>query len=227
MQEGQGYSENVVPEPHDRQSKNQGKAARIANQNRSLPYLMKPLSRLVLSLRVFALTAAVLCAVTLPLVAQSNASAPAAFPSLTAYNLAKAKLNLPSDFAAQLDLLLISFQPEQQTQIETWMPVAQALQHTNFDFRWYRMPVSASENIIFQWWDNSSMRSDETDPETYPWIVPLYVDVRSFRRSLRIPTTRTISVLLVDKQGRVLWRAEGAMTPAARTSLIAAVNAAK
>ena len=188
---------------------------------------MKLFSRLYTSVLPLVVACAVFCALATPLAAQNNPSGTAVFPTISAYNLAKAKLNLPSDFAARFDLLLISFQPEQQTQIDSWMPVAQALQHTNFDFRWYRMPVSASENILFQWWDNSSMRSDETDPETYPWIVPLYVDVKSFRRSLKIPTTHAISVVLVDKQGQVLWRAEGAMTPAARTSLIAAVNAAK
>ena len=169
-----------------------------------------------------------LCALFLPAAAQSaTASKPAIFPQTTTYNLAKAKLDLPSDFAAPLNLLLISFQPEQQTQIDTWMPVAQGLQHTNFDLRWYRMPVSASENFVFRWWDNSSMRSDESDPETYPWIVPLYVDVNSFRHSLQIPTWHQIAVLLVDKQGRVLWRAEGPMTPAKRDALHAAVLTAK
>lgn len=192
-----------------------------------MPYSMKLFSRLYTSVLPLVVACAVFCALATPLAAQNNPSGTAVFPTISAYNLAKAKLNLPSDLAARFDLLLISFQPEQQTQIDSWMPVAQALQHTNFDFRWYRMPVSASENILFQWWDNSSMRSDETDPETYPWIVPLYVDVKSFRRSLKIPTTHAISVVLVDKQGQVLWRAEGAMTPAARTSLIAAVNAAK
>ncbi|HUY80785.1 MAG TPA: hypothetical protein VMU92_03605 [Acidobacteriaceae bacterium] len=164
----------------------------------------------------------------MPAAAQANqASGLAVFPSLSTYNLAREKLNLPADFAAQFDLLLISFKPEQQTQIDTWMLAAQALQHTNFDLRWYRMPVSANENIVFRWWDNASMRSDETDPETYPWIVPLYVNVNSFRRALHIPTTRKIAVLLVNKQGRVLWRAEGPVTPEARSSLIVAVNAAK
>ena len=160
--------------------------------------------------------------------AQSNVAAnPAVYPALTTYNLAKAKLDLPADFAAQLNLLLISFRPEQQTQIDTWMPFAQGLQHTNFNFRWYRMPVSSPEFFIFRWWDNASMRSDETDPETYPWIVPLYVDVDSFRHSLQIPTSHQIAVLLVNKQGRVLWRAEGPLTPQKRDSLIAAVAAAK
>lgn len=190
-----------------------------------MPYPMKFLPRLLTVALPLVAPCAILCAFISPATAQNKPSAPPVFPSLSTYNLAKARLNLPSDFAAPLNLLLISFKPEQQTQIETWIPVAQALQHTNFSFRWYRMPVSASENFIFRWWDDASMRSDETDPETYPWIVPLYVDVNSFRRSLRIPTVHTIAVLLVNKQGRVLWRAEGPMTPAERASLTAAVAA--
>jgi hypothetical protein len=171
-----------------------------------------------------------LCSFLLPvaLAAQNSvASKPAVFPALTTYSLDKNKLNLPSDFAGQLDLLLISFQPEQQSQIATWMPLAQALQHTNFNLRWYRMPVSARENFVFRWWDNSSMRSDETDPETWPWIVPLYVDKNDFRRNLQIPGERQVSVLLVNKQGYVLWRTEGPLTPAKRDSLNAAVAIAK
>lgn len=171
-----------------------------------------------------------LCALLVPLsrAAQSaDAPRPALFPALTTYSLDKTKLNLPSDFAGQLNLLLISFQPEQQTQIDTWMPVAQAIQHTNFNFRWYRMPVSSTENFIFRWWENSSMRSDETDPETWPWIAPLYVDKDSFRHSLDIPSEHQVIALLVNKQGHVLWRAAGPLTNDKRNALNAAVAAAR
>lgn len=158
---------------------------------------------------------------------QNGANAkPAVFPHITSYSLAKNKLNLPGDFAGKIDLLLISFQPEQLTQINTWMPTAQGLQHTNFNFHWYQLPVSERENFVFRWWDNSSMRSDDTDPEAWPWIVPLYVDKNHFRHALQIPSDRQISVLLVDKQGHVLWRAEGPLTQEKRQSLLAAVAAA-
>ncbi|MGB0123822.1 MAG: hypothetical protein WA419_03300 [Silvibacterium sp.] len=169
-----------------------------------------------------------LCALLLPIAhaAQNGgASKPAVFPALTSYNLDRAKLNLPADFAGQLDLLLISFQPEQQTQIDTWMTLAQALQHTNFNFQWYRMPVSSRENIVFRWWENSSMRSDESDPETWPWIMPLYVDKENFRRNLQIPNEHQIAIVLVNKQGKVLWQATGPLTLDKRTSLLAAVAA--
>lgn len=152
---------------------------------------------------------------------------PATFPRITSYNLAKTKLNLPGDFAGKVDLLLISFKPEQLTQVNTWMTTVEGLQHTNFNFHWYQLPVSDRENFVFRWWDNSSMRSDDTDPETWPWIVPLYVDKSHFRHALQIPNERQITVLLVDKRGKVLWRSEGPITPEKRASLLAAVAAIK
>ena len=166
-----------------------------------------------------------LCLAVLPFAhaAQSgNAQKPTVFPDILSYRLDKAKVNLPHDLEGKLNLLLISFEPEQQKDIETWLPAAQALQHTDFNFRWYRLPVSGHENFIFRWWENSSMRSDETDPETWHWIIPLYVNKEEFRGALQIPNEREVVVLLVDKQGRVLWRNSGSMTPQKRVSLLSA-----
>ena len=169
----------------------------------------------------------VLCILLLPsaLAFQGNEQRkPAIFPTITAYSLDKTKVTLPTDLAGQANLLLISFEPEQQKQIETWMPLAQALQHTHFNFRWYRLPVSERENFIFRWWESSSMRSEETDPETWPWIIPLYANKVEFRNALQIQNEHEIAVLLIDRQGHVLWRASGAMTPSARDSLTAALG---
>jgi hypothetical protein len=70
------------------------------------------------------------------------------------------------------------------------------------------------------------MRSDESDPEIWPWIIPLYIDKDSFRHDLRIPSDKRIAVLLINKQGNVLWRADGPLTKDKRTALHAAVAAA-
>jgi|HubBroStandDraft_1064217.scaffolds.fasta_scaffold350705_1 hypothetical protein len=169
-----------------------------------------------------------LCLMLLPLahaMQSGDTQKPVVFPSILSYSLDKSKVNLPGDLEGKANLLLISFEPEQQKDIETWFPVAQALQHTNFDFRWYRLPVSSRENFVFRWWENSSMRSDETDPETWHWIVPLYVNKDDFRHALDIPNEHDIVALLTDKQGRVLWRASGGMTPQKRLSILAAIAA--
>jgi hypothetical protein len=157
---------------------------------------------------------------------QSGTSGGAVFPAISTYSLDKAKLNLPADFEGKVNLLLISFEAEQSKDIDTWMPLAQALQHMNFQFRYYKLPVSAPENMIYRWWDSSSMRGAETDPETWPWIIPLYTNKESFRRSLNISSEKEIVPLLVDKSGHVLWRTSGRLTPEKKSSLMAAVATA-
>jgi len=124
----------------------------------------------------------------------------------------------------QIDLLLISFEAEQQKDADSWMPAAQALQHGSFQFRYYQLPVFGRENFIFRWWDTSSLRSDESDPETLRWIVPLFIDRHRFMQQLDIPNQKQVVVLLVDRQGRILWRSSGPITPAKRAALIAAAG---
>lgn len=148
----------------------------------------------------------------------------AVFPNITAYSLDKQKVNLPGGLEGQLDLLLISFEPEQQKDIASWMAAAQALQHSSFQFRYYLMPVSGRENFVFRWWETASMRSDETDPVTWHWTIPLFVDRKQFLDDLQIPNEKQVVALLVDRQGRVLWRSSGPITRDKRASLMTAAH---
>ncbi|HZZ38098.1 MAG TPA: hypothetical protein VFE06_03130 [Acidobacteriaceae bacterium] len=149
---------------------------------------------------------------------------PAIFPNVAGYSLDKDKVVFPSGMQGQTDLLLVSFAPEQQKDIDSWLPAAQALQHTNFQFRWYELPISNRENFVFRWWETSSIRSDQTDPEAWPWIVPLFVDRHSFQHDLAIPNEKQVVALLVNRQGQILWRASGSMTPDKRASLMIAAS---
>lgn len=149
---------------------------------------------------------------------------PAVFPTITSYSLDKQKITLPGEMAGQTDLLIISFAPEQKQDVDTWLPAAQALQHSNFQFRYYQLPISDKENFVFRWWETSSMRNDETDPLTWHWIVPLFIDRQKFRKDLDIPNEKQVVVLLVDRQGHVLWRAAGTMDQEKRANLMAAAG---
>ncbi|HEY1500030.1 MAG TPA: hypothetical protein VGF88_10670 [Acidobacteriaceae bacterium] len=131
---------------------------------------------------------------------------------------------LPAELEGQIDLLLVSFKEEQQNDIDSWMPAAQALQHSNFQFRYYELPVAEKENVIFRWWESSSMRSDQSDPETWHWIIPLWLDRHKFLADLDIPNDKQTVALLVDRQGHVLWRASGPMTQDKRASLMSAAG---
>lgn len=163
------------------------------------------------------------CALTSPWAAQ--APKPAVFPAITAYRLDKQKIVLPSGLEGQTNLLILSFEEEQKRDADSWMPAAQALQHSNFQFRYYSTPVFVRENFVFRWWETASLRNDQTDPETLHWIVPLFVERGPFLNSLGIANAKQVAVLLVDRQGQVLWRALGAMTEDKRASLMAAAGA--
>jgi hypothetical protein len=144
----------------------------------------------------------------------------AVFPSLTSYSLDKQKVALPDGLEGQMNLLLLSFKEEQANDIDAWLAAAQALQHSNFQFHYYQVPVAERENFIFRWWESSSMRSDQTDPETWHWIIPLWVDRKKFMSDLTIPNEKQVVVLLIDRQGHILWRASGPMTQDKRAALM-------
>jgi hypothetical protein len=164
---------------------------------------------------------ALACAI--PLLASQGAK-PAEFPSITSYSLDKQKVTLPSGMEGQTDLLILSFALEQKKDVDSWLPAAQALQHSNFEFRYYQLPVAERENMLFRWWETSSMRSDETDPVTWHWIVPLFVDRQKFLRDLDIPNQKQVIILLVDRQGHILWRSSGSMNEDKRAALMQAAG---
>ena len=91
---------------------------------------------------------ALICCLLSPLSAQQAKQA--TFPSITSWKLDKDKITLPSELQGQVDLLLLSFRAEQQNDIDSWMPAAQALQHLDFQFRYYQLPVAEKENFIFR-----------------------------------------------------------------------------
>ena len=149
-----------------------------------------------------------------------------AFPKISAEALDRTPVELPGGLEGQRNLLLLSFTRDQKPQVDTWSAVSQALQHSDFNFRVYWMPVSAPENALYRWWDNSSLRAAETDPQLLHWEVPLYVDLNRFSRDLNIVNRSQITVLLVDRSGRILWRSQGPSTQTSRASLLAAAHSA-
>ncbi len=150
----------------------------------------------------------------------------ASFPTLSAYSLDKTRITLPLQLEGQVNLLLLSFAADQQNQLETWSATAQALQHTRPGFRAYRLPVADQENALFRWWLTASIRSEETDPEAWHWVVPIFVDKPGFLAHLGIADEKSVVALLVDKTGRVLWRATGVSNAESRAGLAVAVSAA-
>jgi hypothetical protein len=141
------------------------------------------------------------------------------FPTVTGSNLQRSKLTLPQDFQGELNLVLIAFQQWQQTQVDTWIPFARQLEETHPGVRYYELPTIQQLNVLVRTFINEGMRAGLPDPVVRERTITLYLDKDEFRQALQLPHEDHIYVLLLDRQGQVLWRAEGDFTPEKGESL--------
>ena len=155
-------------------------------------------------LRTLAFT---LIALPCALAAPQNPSSPAAvLPSVTAYALDRAKVTLPADFTAPLNLLILSFQRDQQSVVDGWLP---ALTPSAPALQIWLLPISPRANGLYRWWLNASLRTSLPPSQPRRYTVPLYVDKTRFLTAVQVSSEKEVVLLLTDKTGHVLWRTSG------------------
>ncbi len=153
---------------------------------------------------------------------QSLVASQGNFPQLTATNLEDERLSLPADFAGERNLLLIAFQREQQKNVDTWLHQMKRFE-SNAGFRYYELPTIDKVNALVRWFINGGMRRGIPDQSARARTITLYIDKAPFRKSLNIPDENQIYAILIDRSGRVLWRAVGDFDEAKAAGLQAAL----
>jgi hypothetical protein len=146
------------------------------------------------------------------------------FPRVHGANLERRAFVLPDDLEGERNLVLIAFQREQQFEIDTWIPSAQRQMQQHPHFRYYELPTISRRIPFARQWLDEAMRAGIPDRGAREATITLYVDKTVFRRALQLPREDTIYALVVDRTGRVLWRAEGPCTDAKAQSLEQALD---
>ncbi len=134
------------------------------------------------------------------------------FPPVQGSNLERRQFRLPDDFEGERNLVLIAFQREQQFDVDTWTTPIKGLLERYPELRFYELPTIKRGNPLFRFWLDTAMRAGIPDQTAREQTITLYLDKEAFRSALNLPSEETIYALLVDRQGRVLWRAEGPFT---------------
>ena len=150
----------------------------------------------------------------------------AMFPSVEGDNLAGRHFALPRELEHELAILLIAFRREQQADVDTWLPVARAIEDRHRGVCVYELPTLDRMNRVSRFLLDHAMRRGIADPRARAHTITLYVDKARFREALAIASEDAIEVLLVDRDGRVAWRWTGRCCDDARTALEAAVETA-
>jgi hypothetical protein len=120
---------------------------------------------------------------------------------------------LPADLEGELNILLIAFQRWQQSVIDTWVPFARQLEETTEGVSYYELPVIQRMNVLARTFINEGMRAGIPDQVARERTITLYVDKLAFRQALELPSEEDIYVLLVDREGNVIWKEEGTFSP--------------
>ena len=137
------------------------------------------------------------------------------FPTVTGSNLLREKLTLPRDFQGELNVVFVAFYQWHQMEVNSWIPLAQELEKQTKGLYYYELPTIQSRNFLYQKFINEGMRAGIPNQTSRERTITLYLDKASFRHKLEMPDEDHIFVLIVDRQGKVLYSTRGSYTPAA------------
>jgi hypothetical protein len=172
----------------------------------------------------FAWLAAVSAAVALALVAPSESKLMGRVPTLTAKRLDQQLVVLPHGLAADRTLALVAFNRGQRAEIESWIEGLHLERDASIP--WIRMPVlndpgnEDARNAI-----EIRLLARHTSDSARERLVPVFTNREAFIRAAGLSSADHASVLVLDRDGRVLARAEGlyneAKAQALRETLLA------
>jgi hypothetical protein len=142
------------------------------------------------------------------------------FPSVLGASLERKRIQLPDDFAGEINLVAIAFQQWHQAMVNSWVPFLEELERSVPGLRYYELPTIQRLNPLSRVLINEGMRAGIRDAAARQKTITLYVDKTAFRDALALPDESTIYILAVDGGGDVLWRAQGPFSPAKTQSLM-------
>jgi hypothetical protein len=134
------------------------------------------------------------------------------FPKVSGSNLNGRTMILPDDFKGDLNIIIIAFKRVHTELIEGWTSSLENLAKNYPELTYWELPVLSNRYSVFRWWIDGGMRTGIIDNKAREQTITLYIDKRNFKKELEIPNEETICLLLVDGNGKVIWRAEGAFT---------------
>ena len=146
------------------------------------------------------------------------------FPVVQGRSLTGRHVTLPFDFAGDLNVVLVAFKRGQQDDVDTWTPRLRELAADRPELRVYELPTLASSCRIMRSFIDGGMRGGIPDSAVRAATITLYIDKRPYKAALRIPNEDEIHVFLVERGGRIRWRAVGPFTAEAAAELEAALQ---
>ena len=116
------------------------------------------------------------------------------------------------------------FLQPQQFIVNTWMPFANELEAIFPELAYYELPTIDTLPALSRTFINEGMRAGIPNAKARERTITLYIDTARFMRAIGIPTKNDVHILLVDRQGGILWRTTGSFDAAKGSELAQAIE---
>ena len=103
------------------------------------------------------------------------------FPTITAENLNRNEIEIPSQLRGKLNVLVVAFQQWHQNLVDTWIPLLAELAEENQDFDFYELPTIRKMNFVFRGFIDGGMRGGIKSIDTRGRTITLYIDKTPFK----------------------------------------------
>jgi hypothetical protein len=131
-------------------------------------------------------------------------------PTVEAESLSNIPMTVPTQLPAERTLVLIAFEREQQTVLNTWVA---GLNLNDNKLPWIETPVIGKGYGLIRGFINGGMRRGIQDTALRERTITLYTDPVALRKDMGLTGDgKTVWVAVVDRAGLVLARAEGPYT---------------
>lgn len=148
------------------------------------------------------------------------------FPRVEGTNLEGRLFDLPSGFEGELNVVIVAFQRVQQNDVDTWLPFLTSAAAARSDLRVYELPTLNRAYRFARSFIDGGMSRGIPSRATREATITLYIDKTPFKRALGIANEASIRVLLVSRDGRVLWQTNGVHDERSAARLTAAIDSA-
>lgn len=142
------------------------------------------------------------------------------FPKVTGLNLLGEEVSLPAGFDGEANLVALGFEHRHQDDIDTWIAALPEIEAEAPALRFYEVPVIYEAGPLFRWWLNNGMRIGVVEEGARRRTVTVYTDRDRFTEAVGIPGIDGIYMLLLDGDGRIVWREAGPFDERAKGRLL-------
>jgi hypothetical protein len=130
------------------------------------------------------------------------------FPKITGIDLDGKKQDLPDVFKNKLNLVIVAFKREQQAEVDTWIKAAEPILKENPNLSFYEIPLIYELSAFKRMWVNNGMRFGIPDEIARKRTITVYTNRQEFFEITQMKEEK-IYALLIDSNGKILWRKEG------------------